>query len=339
MEKPKKRTAHENAFAEADKNNDGRLDFEEFKDLMVGVMEVTDEDEIRETFNKVDMDGNGFVDLKEFKSLNLLQTATSMHGSTMRQARLADLILEEDEELQGRFDKYGIVEDIHGDYADYTIILFSWYTGKSDEILDYYESFLSTLKNVRVVAVSGPFRNITIRPGNPGHCWYDYYSDLPSTEGDPNLEDKINEEHLKESRKDMLELLDKEVARMGDSTRVFLVGCSQGGFMALDVCMNSPYDLGGLFGNCTALGSYSPITTDCTETPIFQYHGDKDEVVGLELCKKGIDRMKEKGFSVTLKVEEEKTHYTDQQGECEHMAKTFKGWMSNGPSKEIDPIE
>ena len=32
------------AFAEADKNNDGRLDFEEFKDLMVGVMEVTDED-------------------------------------------------------------------------------------------------------------------------------------------------------------------------------------------------------------------------------------------------------------------------------------------------------
>ena len=42
------------------------------------------------------MDGNGFVDLKEFKSLNLLQTATSMHGSTMRQARLADLILEED---------------------------------------------------------------------------------------------------------------------------------------------------------------------------------------------------------------------------------------------------
>ena len=81
-----------------------------------------------------------------------------------------------------------MTEDQHGNDHEYTIIAFAWYTGTSEEILNYYEGFFSQLKNTRVVAVNGPFEDITIRPGNPGHRWFDYKSDKPAETGNPNIE-------------------------------------------------------------------------------------------------------------------------------------------------------
>jgi len=322
----KQRNDQRGAFAIADANGDGKLDLEEFV-LLVNLVHNNyySREEIEEMFEEADDDNNGYVTLDEFKSLQLLTTATSVKNEKSREDRLKESEFEVDLTLAKKFNKYTLIEDHHGTGHEFTVIAFSWYTGKSEDILTFYEPFFSSLTNTRIVAVSGPFRKISIRPGRPGHCWFDYRTDA----ADENYEDEISDRQLKVSRMNMLDLLKEEVNRVGDSERVFLMGCSQGGYMMLDVCVNSPYNLGGVFGTRTALGSFSEITTHCTRTPIYQCHGDKDEIFGLQLCKEGQERLEDHDFKVGLKVGKDKTHYTDQTWEIEAMKKVFGEWMGD----------
>ena len=53
-------------FAVADRNDDGRIDFEEFRRLMEGLDDAMSVDELRIGFREVDVDRDGLIDCREF---------------------------------------------------------------------------------------------------------------------------------------------------------------------------------------------------------------------------------------------------------------------------------
>ena len=53
-------------FAVADRNDDGRIDFEEFRRLMQGLDEEMSVEELRIGFQEVDIDRDGLIDCREF---------------------------------------------------------------------------------------------------------------------------------------------------------------------------------------------------------------------------------------------------------------------------------
>jgi Ca2+-binding EF-hand superfamily protein len=53
-------------FAVADRDNDGRVNFAEFKRLLDGLESGMSESEMRIGFKEVDTDSDGFIDRQEF---------------------------------------------------------------------------------------------------------------------------------------------------------------------------------------------------------------------------------------------------------------------------------
>ena len=53
-------------FAVADRNDDGRIDFEEFRRLMEGLDDAMSVEELRIGFHEVDVDRDGLIDRREF---------------------------------------------------------------------------------------------------------------------------------------------------------------------------------------------------------------------------------------------------------------------------------
>jgi Ca2+-binding EF-hand superfamily protein len=63
---PAKRRELIQEFAAADRDNDGRIDFEEFKLLLEGLDAAMSIDEMQIGFREVDTDGDGWIDCREF---------------------------------------------------------------------------------------------------------------------------------------------------------------------------------------------------------------------------------------------------------------------------------
>lgn len=53
-------------FASVDQDHDGRIDYQEFKALMVALQADMSEDELRIGFHEIDADRDGRIDAREF---------------------------------------------------------------------------------------------------------------------------------------------------------------------------------------------------------------------------------------------------------------------------------
>lgn len=53
-------------FKRVDRDRDGRVDFEEFKQLMLGLEAGMSEHEMHSGFHEIDTDRDGFIDQREF---------------------------------------------------------------------------------------------------------------------------------------------------------------------------------------------------------------------------------------------------------------------------------
>jgi Ca2+-binding EF-hand superfamily protein len=53
-------------FAAADRDNDGRIDYDEFKQLLDGLEAGMSEEEMRIGFREIDTDRDGLIDRREF---------------------------------------------------------------------------------------------------------------------------------------------------------------------------------------------------------------------------------------------------------------------------------
>jgi phospholipase/carboxylesterase len=141
-----------------------------------------------------------------------------------------------------------------------------------------HELDLDAAPAVRFVFPHAPIRPVTINGGALMRAWYDVsFGDL---EGRSRRADEAG---LRESRDQIIALIEREVARGVEARNIVLAGFSQGGAVALETGLRHPQRLAGVL----ALSTYLPLANTLPreasaanrETPIFMAHGLYDPVV------------------------------------------------------------
>jgi len=137
---------------------------------------------------------------------------------------------------------------------------------------------LNTIKPdyLKVICPTAPMLPVTINGGMAMPAWYDIMS------LDEN--DKLREDGggVQESVDYLINVVNGELRHNIKPERVIIGGFSQGGAVALRTALTG----GVRFGGCVGLSCYLPGDVDDIslpdqpiQTPIFQAHGDSDEVV------------------------------------------------------------
>jgi phospholipase/carboxylesterase len=134
---------------------------------------------------------------------------------------------------------------------------------------------LTALGPVRYVFPHAPQRPVTINNGYVMRAWYDIrVTDLVREE---------DEAGLRESARQIAELIDRERTRGVAAERIVVMGFSQGCAMSLMTALRYPERLGGAVG----LSGYLPLAAVTTaersaanaDLPLFLAHGTQDPIV------------------------------------------------------------
>jgi len=136
---------------------------------------------------------------------------------------------------------------------------------------------LNTIKPdyLKVICPTAPMLPVTINGGMAMPAWYDIIS---LDENDKLREDS---DGVQESVDYLLNVVNGELRYGIQPNRVIIGGFSQGGAVSLRTALTSGVE----FGGCIALSCYLPgdieqiNLTSKLNTPVFQVHGDSDQVV------------------------------------------------------------
>lgn len=128
---------------------------------------------------------------------------------------------------------------------------------------------------LRFVFPHAPKRPVTLNMGMPMRAWYDIRA--------LSLDERADEAGVRASLTDIEALISAENDQGIDSGRIFVVGFSQGGVMALQVGLRHERTLAGIAGlSCylpmaDALGAERSAAN--AHTPVLLMHGSQDQVV------------------------------------------------------------
>lgn len=147
---------------------------------------------------------------------------------------------------------------------------------------------------VRFVFPHAPVRPVTVNNGYPMRAWYDILG--------VDLVRREDEAGLRQSRAHVDALIDREVERGVDASRIVLMGFSQGCAMTLMTGLRQPRRLAGLVG----LSGYLPLAATTAaerseanrDVPIFLAHGTYDGVVALARATASRDHLVALGHDV-----------------------------------------
>jgi len=177
---------------------------------------------------------------------------------------------------------------------------------------------LNTIKPdyLKIICPTASMLPVTINGGALMPAWYDI------TSLDENSKQRGEEAGVLESVKYLVNVVNGEMRYNIPPEKVIIGGFSQGGAVALRTALTS----GLQFGGCIGLSCYLPGDIDNIDvpdtpninTPIFQAHGDSDEVVTYS---RGVK---------TSKILEK--HFSN------HKLITYKGMGHEGTLEELDAV-
>jgi predicted esterase len=184
--------------------------------------------------------------------------------------------------------------------------------GFTDNAKNYAETLLPMLSaelgsseqppdaHVRFVFLQAPQRRISCygEPRQRHAAWHDYFTDHGGEEGKPELEEELDTAHLEWTRRQVHRVLDVEAARLsGHTSRLVLLGQSQGSCCAIDAALTYKECLGGLFCSIGQLYSVTPAPAPGREAlRIVTFNGAADQVIGAGLALRSYARLLELGF-------------------------------------------
>ena len=147
---------------------------------------------------------------------------------------------------------------------------------------------------VRFVFPHAPKRAVTINMGLIMRAWYDIRG--------ADLDQETDDAGVADSAAKVRRLIDREIERGVPAERIVLAGFSQGGAIALWVALRYPLPLAGVAAlSCYLLGR-ELLQTEGSEAnrgiPIFQAHGDEDQMVPMERGVAARDQLLELGYAV-----------------------------------------
>lgn len=153
---------------------------------------------------------------------------------------------------------------------------------------------------IHFVFPHAPMRHVTMAAGAKMRAWYDI------GKGELNSNFYQDEIGIREAQQLIEQIVAAELARGIDSSRIVLVGFSQGGAMALQCGLRYPKQLAGIL----VLSSWLPLAnTVMTEkhasnqnVPILMLHGTMDELVPLPLAQQSCEKLKNMGFNIQLQT-------------------------------------
>lgn len=150
---------------------------------------------------------------------------------------------------------------------------------------------------IKFIFPHAPVRPVTINNGMEMRAWYDIKS--------LDMENRADVTGVVESSKQVQKIVEHEIEQGIPSTKIMLIGFSQGGVIALHLGTRFSQKLAGI----AALSTYMCQPENLGEqkhqanldTPILCCHGQQDEVVPMNLGKQAYDTLKHNGFSVSWK--------------------------------------
>ena len=147
---------------------------------------------------------------------------------------------------------------------------------------------------LRFIFPHAPVRPVTINGGMAMRAWYDIkMSDIA------RLPD---ERGIRDSQKQVEDLIARERTRGIPSNRVVLAGFSQGGAIALQAGLRHPEPLAGIVALSTYLTLEESLGAEAAAAnkavPILMAHGTQDEVVPLRLAEASRSALQAKGYEV-----------------------------------------
>lgn len=153
---------------------------------------------------------------------------------------------------------------------------------------------LSAIGPVRYVFPHAPQRPVTINNGYLMRAWYDIrVADLVRQE---------DEGGLRESQRQITELIDRERERGVPAERIVVMGFSQGCAMTLMTALRYPERLGGAVGmsGYLPLASLAPAERSAAnaDLPIFLAHGTQDPIVPITRGAASRDALRTMGHDV-----------------------------------------
>jgi len=168
---------------------------------------------------------------------------------------------------------------------------------------------------IRFVFPHAPSMPVTINNGMVMPAWYDIL--------DMSIEKKLDEDQLLASAEKIRVLIDREIERGIDSSRIVIAGFSQGGAVAYQTALTYPEPLAGLLAMSTYFATCESIvpSQENKGLPIQIYHGTMDPVVPEPLGKIAYGRLKEKGYNANYKT------YPMQHGVCAEEVMDVSKWI------------
>jgi len=153
------------------------------------------------------------------------------------------------------------------------------------------------LPNVRFVFPQAPTIPVTINHGHPMPAWYDVRSmDFASA---------VRSDHagVDASCEAIKILIANEQAQYAiKPERIFLMGFSQGGSIALEVGLHASHRFAGIIGLSTlpakGVKTFEHLSPESHTTPIFLAHGSRDQVVPLIVGEHIRDALKQKHYPI-----------------------------------------
>lgn len=168
---------------------------------------------------------------------------------------------------------------------------------------------------VRFVFPHSPKIPVTINGGMVMPAWYDIL--------DMSIDRKVDTKQLNASAEAIQALIEREISRGVDSTRIIIAGFSQGGAVGYQAALSFAKPLAGLIAMSTYFATKDTVEIAAANAKlaIEVMHGSQDPVVSPLLAEQALVALKSKGFKPTSKS------YVMQHAVCAAQVADISAWI------------
>lgn len=149
---------------------------------------------------------------------------------------------------------------------------------------------------IRFIFPHAPEIPVTINGGYVMPAWYDIL--------EINIDRKVDTIQLLNSAKAVARLIDREVERGVQSSRIVVAGFSQGGAVAIQTALTYPKRLAGLLGLSTYFATANNIEPNPVNAglPVSLCHGSADPMVPEAIGRRGYQQLREMGYAAEYRT-------------------------------------
>ena len=169
---------------------------------------------------------------------------------------------------------------------------------------------------IRFIFPNAPSIPVSINNGFVMPAWYDIK--------EVDIDRHVDEEQLKQSAAGVHALINREIERGVDSSRIIVAGFSQGGAVSYEAGLTYPKPLAGIMALSTYFATATSIKVNPIQNsmPILICHGSMDPVVSEALGLKSAATLKNLGFAP------EYNSYPMEHSLCPQQIVDIAAWMS-----------